>query len=179
MRRNNEEKVLEIFYEFPEKVFTVREISKLSKVPRATAHKIILELKKEGMIDKDGRASWSKIFLTRKVNYYVEKIVGSGLIDFLVEELAPSAVILFGSIGKGDSVKESNVDIFVEVANGDKIKVETGLDLRKFERKIGHNVELFVESKILDLKKKNIHLFNDVVNGVKLYGILILNRGGK
>ncbi|MFH1521844.1 MAG: nucleotidyltransferase domain-containing protein [archaeon] len=171
MRLNNREKILEVFYEFPEKVFTVREVAKISGVARATAHNILIELKKEGMIDKDGRASWGRMFLTKKVNYYVEKIVDSGLVDFLIEKLVPSAIILFGSVGKGDSVKESDVDIFVESAIDNADEFIMNLDLKKFEKKIGHKVELFIEGKILDLKKRNPHLFNNVVNGVKLYGV--------
>jgi len=171
MGLNNREKVLEVFYEFPDKAFTVREVAGLSKVARATVHKVLVGLKKEGMIGKDGRASWEDRFLIRKVHYYVEKIVDSGLVDFLKSEFVPSAIILFGSISKGDSVKGSDVDIFVEAAVDDGDERVMGLDLRKFERKIGHKIELFVESKILDLKVKNAHLFNNVVNGVKLYGV--------
>lgn len=172
MRHNSKEKVLETFYEFPEKVFTVREIAKVSKVARATVHKILTELKKDGMVGKDGRANWNRMFLTKKVNYYVEKIVDSGLIDFLIEKFVPSAIILFGSVGKGDSVKESDVDIFVEAGVDNADEFIANLDLRKFEKKIGHKIELFVEGRVSDLKKKNVHLFNNVVNGVKLYGVL-------
>jgi predicted nucleotidyltransferase len=174
MGQDNKGKVMEVFYEFPEKVFTVREIVKVSGVARATAHKILVELKKDGMVEKDGRASWNRLFLTRKVNYHVEKIVASGLIDFLVERFNPSAIVLFGSVSRGDSVKESDVDIFIEAAVDNSDEVLMKLDLKKFEKKIGHSVELFLENRVIDLKKKNPHLFNNVVNGVKLYGVFDL-----
>jgi len=170
MGQNNRERVLEIFYEFPEKAFTVRELASLSGVARATVHKVLVDLKKEGMVDKDGRAVWSRLFLTRKVNYFVEKIVASGLVDFLVEEFVASAVVLFGSIGKGDSVKESDVDIFVEAGDMNGFG-EKGLDLKKFEKKIGHKVQLFVKS---DVKEYHDNLYNNIVNGVRLYGGLKL-----
>ncbi len=171
MRLNNKEKVLEVFYEFPEKVFTVREVAKISKVARATAHNILIELKKDGVVGKDGKANWSRMFLTKKVNHYVEKIVDSGLVDFLIEELVPSAIILFGSIGKGDSVKESDIDIFVEATVDNADEFIMNIDLKKFEKKMGHKIELFIEGKIVNLKKRNPYLFNNVVNGVKLYGV--------
>ena len=47
-------------------------------------------------------------------NYFMEEIVKSGLVDYLIENLNPSCIILFGSIRKGDSVGESDIDIFVE-----------------------------------------------------------------
>ena len=51
------------------------------------------------------------MFKIKKINYFIERIVASGLIDFLVENLNPSCVILFGSIRKGESVRESDIDL--------------------------------------------------------------------
>jgi predicted nucleotidyltransferase len=167
MRQENVNRVLEVFYEFSARRFTVRELSKLTKIPRATVHKILVRLKKEEMVDGDNRAVRDGRFLVKKSNYYVEKIVDSGLVDFLVEELTPSAILLFGSIQKGDSVKESDVDIFVESPVEESIRVEMDLDLGKFERKIGHKIQLFVKS---DINKLNDHLFNNVNNGIRLFG---------
>jgi len=169
MGHDNREKVLGVFYEFSAKRFTVREISKLARVPRATVHKVLVWLKKEGMVDGEGRASGSRLFLSRKVGYFVDKIVASGLVDFLVEELNPSSVVLFGSIGKGDSVKESDVDIFVGTYVEDKMKVEMELDLGKFERKIGHEIQLHLYDNIKDV---NENLRGNIANGIKLDGYL-------
>ncbi|MBU3923919.1 MAG: nucleotidyltransferase domain-containing protein [Nanoarchaeota archaeon] len=169
MGQENKEKVLEVFYEFPQKRFTVREIANVAKVPRATAHKILVGLKKDGMVDGEGRAVWSRLFLSRKVAYYVDKIVSSGLIDFLVKELNPSAIVLFGSISKGDSVKESDVDIFVSSYVEDKMKIEMNLDMKKFEKKIGHRVQLHLYDNIKDV---NEHLRANIANGIKLEGFL-------
>ena len=169
MGQENREKVLGIFYEFSAKKFTVREISKLAKIPRATAHKILVGLKKEGMVDGEGRASGSRLFLSRKVGYFIDKIVSSGLVDFLVEEFVPSAIVLFGSVRKGDSEKESDVDIFVGTYVEDKMKVEMELDLKKFERKIGHKVQLHLYDNIKDV---NENLRGNIANGIKLDGFL-------
>jgi len=169
MGLENREKVLEVFYEFPAKGFTVREISKLAKIPRATVHKILVGLKKEGMVDGDGRASGSRLFLSRKVGYFVDKIVASGLVDFLVEEFGPSTIVLFGSVSKGSSVKESDVDIFVSTYVEDKMKVEMSLDMSKFERKIGHKIDLHLYDNIKDV---NEDLRGNIANGIKLEGYL-------
>jgi predicted nucleotidyltransferase len=68
---------------------------------------------------------------------------------------------LFGSLRKGDSVKDSDIDIFIESS------VKKNIELKKFEKKLNHNIQLFIENKINDLPN---HLFNNVVNGIKLYG---------
>ena len=159
----NIDKILEVFYENPGKSFTVRELAKLTKVPRATVHKKLLELKKEGLINKENGAESNLLFETRKINYFVEKIIASGLVDELVEKLNPSAIVLFGSIRKGDSVKESDIDLFVE--SSEKKEIE----LSNFEKKLGHEIQLLVYNSI---KKVNENLRGNIINGIKLYGYL-------
>lgn len=160
MRQNQKEKILELFFEYPDKRFSIREIAKLTKIPRATVHKKILELKKQKVII-DNQADDNLMFKTRKINYFVEKIAASGLIDEFVSKLNPSCIILFGSIRKGDSVKESDIDLFVESS------VKKSIVLSKFEKKLKHKIQVFVES---DINKLQPNLFNNVINGIKLFG---------
>lgn len=147
--------ILRVYFENPEREFTVREISNLTKIPRATAHKRINELKKEDYFKRD------LFFRIKKVNYYVEELFSSGLIDYLIDELNPSCIILFGSFRKGDSDNTSDIDLFVESS------LKKKLDLKKFERKLKHKIDLFLESNLNNL---NNNLLNNVVNGIKLYG---------
>jgi len=158
---NVEEKILGLFFEYPKKRFTIREIAKITKIPRATVHKYIIKLKSQKIISRDNQANDTFLFKIKKINYFVEKIVGSGLIEEFVSELNPSCIIVFGSIRKGDSVKESDIDLFVESS------VKKKIDLKKYERKLGHKIQVFVET---DMNKLQPNLFNNVVNGIKLYG---------
>ena len=160
-QKETECKILELFYENSEKEFTIREISKLTKIPRATAHKYITLLKKQNMIDKNNKSQGGFLFKIKKINYFVEKIVISGLIEEIKQKLNPSCIILFGSIRKGDSVKDSDIDLFVESS------IKKHIDLKKFERKLKHKIQLFIES---DINQLHINLFNNVVNGIKIYG---------
>ena len=161
MDKEIENKILELFYEYPEKEFTIREIAKLTKVPRATTHKYIFELKKEGIITKDNKANLSLFFKIKKTNYFIEKIAESELIEYLVDKLNPSAIILFGSIRKGESVKESDIDLFIESQLDNKI------DVSGFEKKLKHKIQFFIEPNINKLQD---NLFNNVINGIKIYG---------
>jgi len=163
MGQDNQNKVLKLFYEHPDTGFTVREISKLAKMPRATVHKYLVELKKTGLVNNKNKASSNLFFRTKKINYFIEKIVECGFIDFIIQELNPSLVILFGSIRKGDSVKESDIDLFIESHMKKKV------NLGKYEKKLGHKIQLFVEEDINNLQE---NLFNNVINGIKLYGSL-------
>ena len=155
MGQEDREKILRIYFENPGKEFTVREASSLTKIPKSTVHKILIEIKK-GIYFSD-----ELYFKNLKTNYYTNQLFSSGLIGFLIDNLNPSLIILFGSFRKGESDKDSDMDVFVE----SQIKRE--IDLKKFEKKIGHKIDLFVET---SLEKLNSNLFNNVVNGIKLYG---------
>jgi len=158
MGQKTEEKILDLYYEFPEKKFTVRSISKLTNIPKSTVHKKLNNL--NVLLEKN-----KSLFKIKKVNYFTEKLFEIGLIDFLIKELNPSCIILFGSLRKGDSTKESDIDLFVESF------VNKKLNLTKFEKKIGHKIDLFVESNINNLQE---NLLNNVINGIKLFGSIKL-----
>ncbi len=161
MGQNNKRKVLELFYEYPDKKFTVRKISIKTRIPRSTVHKILLQLKKEEMINKDNSAKNNLKFRIKKTNHFIEKIVDSGLIKEIITMLNPSCIILFGSIRKGDSMKESDIDLFIESS------MKKQPNLRKFEKKLGHKIQVFIKA---DVNKLHANLFNNVINGIKIYG---------
>lgn len=155
------EEILGVYFENPGKEFTIREISSLAKVPRATVHKKLKELKQEKYFED------KLFFKVKKCNYYIEQIFSVGLINYLVKNLNPSCIILFGSFRKGESDKNSDIDIFVESS----IKKE--INLSGFEKKLKHKIDLFVKSNISNLQE---NLFNNVVNGIKLYGSLSVGK---
>ena len=104
------DKILELFYEHPRTKFTIREIAKKTKIPKSTVQKYIERLKKKELITKENQATPSPLFKIKKINYFIEKIAASGLLEELIQQLNPSCIILFGSFRKGDSEKESDID---------------------------------------------------------------------
>lgn len=150
------DKIMELIFENQEKEFTIREIEKETKLPRATISDYLKDMKSLGLLDKS-----SLFFKIKKTHYFIEKIVKSGLIDFLISELNPSCIILFGSIRKGESDKNSDIDLFIESS------VKKELDLSKYEKILKHEISSFIETKISNLQE---NLLNNVVNGIKLYG---------
>lgn len=161
MGQKNKEEIMGVFFENPSKRFTIREIAKFANIPKSTAHKYLNELKKEGLIDKNNLSKDNLIFKIKKRNYLTEKIVSSGLVDEIVAKLNPTCIILFGSVSKGESIKESDIDLFVESP------IKKDINFGKFERKIGHKIQIFAENKITNLPR---NLLNNVVNGIKLFG---------
>ena len=80
--------------------------------------------------------------------------------NFLWDELSPKAIILYGSFAKGESLEESDIDLFV-IGKERKIKLE------EFEKKLGRKIHL-----MFDDNPKNIpnELKNNLINGVVLKG---------
>jgi len=158
-----EEKILTYFYEYPSKKVTVRELANITKISRSTVQYYLNSLKKKNLISKNNQSidSWENKWF--KKCYYIQKIVQSGLVDYLDKELGASLVILFGSIAKGESVRESDIDLFVECA---QIK---DLNLNEFEKKLGHKIQLFMKIKMSQLPE---NLYNNVLNGIKLKGYI-------
>jgi len=160
MKQTSKQKIMELYFK-ESNPMTIRKISSITNIPKSSTQRIIQKLKKDKIITKEGEIIDSNLFRRKKINFYTEKIVKSGLVNYLISELNPSAIILFGSISRGDSIKTSDIDIFIETY----IKKE--LNLEKFEKKIGHKIEIFKETKINNLQN---HLFNNIINGIRLYG---------
>jgi len=155
------DKVLDIFYENPSKSFTIREIYKFTKIPTSTIQRYLLHLKKQGIITKENRLNLTPYTKFLKTYNMANKLFRSNLINYLEENLAPSCIILFGSVRKGEYDLDSDIDLFIESQKSKH------LDLNDFEKKLNHPLQLFVEK---DIKSLSPHLFNNIMNGIKLSG---------
>ena len=172
LQKNNRYKLLKIFLFNPTEEFRLRELSRLSKISPPPVMAYLKEFEKEELI---------KSFKKRGVPFYKSEIDGekfreykkisilfeindSGLTDFLWNELSPRAIILYGSFAKGESLEESDLDLFI-------IGKERRLKLEKFEKKLGRKIHLMFED-----NPKNIpnELKNNLINGIILKGYLKL-----
>ncbi len=159
------DRILELFYEYPSQRFTVREIAKRTRVPKSTVQQYLLELREKKLVDEENKAAATVLFKVKKINFYIERIVESGILEELAKELNPSCIILFGSIRKGDSTYESDIDLFIEAP------LSKNINLDLYEKKLKHKIQLFIEK---DIKNLQPQLFNNVINGIKLYGSFAL-----
>lgn len=85
-----------------------------------------------------------------------------GLLDYLSENLMPDCIILFGSASKGEDMKDSDIDLFIQ-SKEKKVKLD------KFEKKLNRKINIFYCERYEDLSKE---LKNNIINGIILKGYL-------
>ena len=154
-------RILELLSEYPNKRFTIREIARKTGTPSSSVQRYLENLKKENIVSKENKLIINNHTKFLKSFFIIDKIYRVGLISYLKEQLNPSVIIVFGSIRKGEYDYESDIDLFVEST------VKKEFDLGNFEKKLKHKIQLFVYSNINKLQP---HLFNNVINGIKIYG---------
>lgn len=172
----NKDKILELFLEDPLKGFKLREISRIINLGLPSVSKYIKELSNEKFIEKkeiQGIPLFfanreNRMFKLQKIFHNLQKIEDSQLINAIEEELTLPTIILFGSLAKGEDRKESDIDLCIISQNKGKLKLE------RFEEKLKKEIQLFIfsEKEFLELKKENKELFNNIINGFVLRGLL-------
>ena len=171
IKKNNKTRILNFFLDKPTYAFSLRELERLSKLGLPSVKNYVLELEKEDLVkikiiqrfklhiaNRD-----NKRFKRLKTSYNIEKLYDSGLIDYLNKELSLPTIILFGSVAKGEDVENSDIDLYIETP-------EKQLDISKFEREIGKNIQIFFHKTLKEIKNK--HLMNNITNGIILEGFL-------
>ncbi len=163
-----QKEIQDLFFENPGKEFYLRQISTLTKTPKTTSATIVADLLQQQIIKKVKSLPYNKFVSSNTLKYRFlkkqniqEKIIKSGLLDFIIHSINPRLIILFGSCAKGEYTKESDIDIFVQ-GNG-------SLNVSKY--KLKHTVNVFYEP---DLNKLSVELRNNIINGIILYGVLRL-----
>ncbi len=158
--------VQQLFFNFPQKVFGLRELSRLSKVPKSSLQRQLRTLVQEKIVrKKDANYIANETnfdYKFKKKNYLLAQIYHSGLVDFLQNGTFASVIILFGSGAKGEYVQKSDLDLFL-------LAREKPLDLSKFEKKLHRKINLLFKENLDSLSPE---LFNNIVNGSKLSGYL-------
>ena len=172
MLHKNKLRIMKLFFEEPSKNFQIRGISRLTKIAVTSVKNYLRELQKDKLVKKDKKTLYpsyvanqqNRLFRIYKQQFIIFKLYSSGLVDYLEDRLHPKSIILFGSAGKGEYNKDSDIDIFMQTS-------EKSIDLTKFEKILKHKISLFFEENINELSNE---LFNNIINGIKLSGYLKL-----
>jgi len=170
------ENILKIFFKEPQREFHLREIARIAGISSSTAKKYLDSLEKEEIVTSRKERNL-RIFMANlesrkykqlKINYNVMKIINSKILEYLDREMNFPTVVLFGSWAHGENGVHSDVDLFV-LANSKK-----KVDLSKFEKRLGAEIQLFaLSNKEFDrMKRKNKELVNSIINGITLSGFL-------
>lgn len=169
------DKLLNFFIKESEKEFYVRQLSKLLNKSPTTISKNLKEYKKKGILNSEKKFNHllfkantqSKEFKQLKLNYNINLLNDSGLIDYLIKEFNhPQAIVLFGSFAKAENTSQSDIDLLI--INPSKKQI----NLNNFEKKLQNPIQLFIYSKdeIEKMKQKNKELLNNFINGIILNG---------
>ncbi len=173
--------ILKFFFEEPERDFHLREIARLAGISPSTASKHLSYLTEKKIVTAKSEKGFSlfrsnagaALYRDMKLFYNIYRIRNSGLVDYLAEELNnPKCIVLFGSFRRADNIASSDIDIFAETP------VKKMPDLSKFEKILGHSIQLFQFStaEIVNMAEKNKELLNNIVNGIVLEGFFEVFR---
>lgn len=172
LEKYNKYKLLKVFLFSPTEEFRLRELSRLSDISPPSVMNYLKDLETEGLIKsfmKRGIPFYKaeqddeKFREYKKISIFFE-LENSGLVNFLWDKLSPSAIILYGSYAKGESIEGSDLDLFL-------ICKRKEININKYEEKLGISIHLFFEENISKISNE---LKNNLVNGIVLKGYLKL-----
>ena len=174
------EKVQHLFFDLPDREFTLTELVKLLKISKSSASMAVKKLISESFLNKKviGK-SWQlscnpqhEYNYTRKLAYHLRLIADSEIVKIVrLKNPGAKSIILFGSVRKGDDKSTSDIDIAVEVSRNEKLEIVPLGKIPRFgyRKKVPVNIHVFSRSNI------SINLFANISNGIVLDGFLEVN----
>jgi len=174
-------RIMEVLFKYPEKEFSLSELAKKAGVAKTNIGKILDEFLSLDLIKieklskiwriKSNQQNW--FFIRSKIVYNLNFVYQSGLVEFLVDYFNnPKSIILFGSFRKGDDISKSDIDIAIEDDGFDEYKNVKLKELGQFEKEIGKEIQIH----LFNRKNTDINVFNNIANGIVLFGFLEVNK---
>ena len=169
--------ILNFFIKEPEKEFHVRQLSKLLNKSPTTISKYLKEFERKKILKSETKLnhllfkanSKNERFKQLKLNYNLNLLYDSRLIDYIVKKFNyPEAIVLFGSFAKAEDIPTSDIDLLIVSPS------KKNIELKEFEKKLGHEIQIFVYSRkdVEKMKGKNKELLNNFINGIVIHGYL-------
>ncbi len=167
---SNKERILRVFFEYPEKKFHLRELARLTGLSGPGVIKIVKKLKAEGLLKSEKERmvelvepNFDGSFTHAKRAYNLTSMYNSGLVKFLEEFYEhPLCIVLFGSYADGSDKSGSDIDLAIDTP------LEKVPSLIKFEKVLKRKINMLpVEFKVAKPGFKN-----SLANGMVLSGFL-------
>ncbi|PIN91379.1 hypothetical protein COU57_00740 [Candidatus Pacearchaeota archaeon CG10_big_fil_rev_8_21_14_0_10_32_14] len=174
-------KVIQWFFSYPILPISLSDLSSELSISKKTANQIVTQLIQENFLFKEEIGKTWRITCNQKHEYNVTKKISFNLSlvyqllyeGKLIDEIYkltgnPKAIILFGSYRKGDDTENSDLDIAIEVAQNEELKIINLWNIQKlgYRKNIPLNLHIFSRNKI------DLNLFSNLVNGIVLDGFL-------
>jgi predicted nucleotidyltransferase len=178
-------KLIGFLARYPYDSFSLTEIAKKAAVSKASASKALKDLEREGFIVIGQIANLWRVQYNLnslaargfKIAQNITQVYGSGIIEYIIRAWgSPRAIVLFGSVRKGEDGPESDLDIAIEIDHEQEtelIGIERFNDsestkLKEWEKAIGRKIRLCVFHK----NRVDPNLYTSIANGITLYGFL-------
>ena len=168
--KDNNLKVMELFFKYPYRTFHIRELARLTGLSSTGIIKIVARLKRERMIItkktkniEEVKPDFEGRFLLMKRLYNIYSLYDSNVIANIKDFYEmPKAIILFGSYSEGTDTEKSDIDIAVITKN------KNLPDIKKFEGKLARKISIHA----IDLESASKGFKNSIANGIILEGFI-------
>jgi predicted nucleotidyltransferase len=174
-------KVMQWFFSYPSIPISLSDLARELKISKKTATIIVNKFVKENFLIKEEigrtwRISCNQSHLynfTKKISYNLlliyQVLYETGIINEIYSQAGNiKAIILFGSYRKGDDIDKSDIDIAVEIAGEEEMKI---INLGIIPQ-LGYRKNVSVNLHIFSRNKIDINLFSNIANGIVLEGFL-------
>ncbi|MDE1848833.1 MAG: MarR family transcriptional regulator [Nanoarchaeota archaeon] len=151
--------------------FNARRIAQHLEVSQTAIAKSLPLLEKEKfiLIEKDKESGRLAIELDKENKKVIEYkraenlrvLYESGIVDFLSEEFANSAIIVYGDYANGEDIFSSDIEIAIVKSS------KSNPNLSKYEKELGKKIEL---NSFSSFGKIDSSLKNKILNGIVLHG---------
>lgn len=165
---SNTQKFLAFIFKYPTTGFSIREVAEEINISPPTASYIAKKLARMALIKLQRERTQYKVFGNIENEKFkdIKRIFNIfsllSLKDFLVKELNPNTIVVYGSYSIGEDTEDSDIDLFVNSAK------RKNTDLTKFERQLARNIHIIVER----FDRLPDELKSSILNGVILYGVI-------
>lgn len=171
---SKENKILNLFFDYPSKEWHFEEIVKKAEIARGRANEWLKRFVKDNLIKRVKTQNkmphyisnyFSCEYKNKKRVFAFTKLYESKLLNHLASLQNAKTVILFGSFSRSDWYKNSDVDVFIY---GDP----DGLKIADYEARLGRDVHLFVCQNNEELKRLGAGLIRNILQGNVIKGNL-------
>lgn len=159
--------VTEVFFREPTKIHFIKEISRKIKLAPTSVRNHIKYLKKEGIIMEKESSPFNGIAANLNNDKFIFYKRVSNLLSLfklreeIINSIAPSAIILFGSYSLGEDIEGSDIDIIV------LRKTKKQVNFEKFEKELGRKIHI---TYLNDINELDPSIKENAKRGVIIYG---------
>lgn len=172
--KNTAYKILELFLEYPNRYFSIREIARRLNMShsnilnniRSLSNLNLLKINKETLYPTYYANAENESYKFYKQKHIVFQIMRSQIVKHIEKQVFPSSIILFGSCAKGEYWPDSDIDLFVE-------STQANIKKEKYEKILNRKINIIFERSLRNLSKE---LRSNIINGILLYGYIRINK---